>query len=59
MSRVENPYDNAKAESFMETLKQEEVQGLTYKDAADATNGSEPSSISSTTSNGCIRRSTI
>jgi len=25
MSRVGNPYDNAKAESFMKTLKQEEV----------------------------------
>ncbi|RWN51079.1 MAG: IS3 family transposase [Mesorhizobium sp.] len=36
ISRVGNPYDNAKAESFMKTLKQEEVQGLTYKDAADA-----------------------
>nr|WP_257784451.1 integrase core domain-containing protein [Mesorhizobium loti] len=31
-----NPYDNVNAESFMKTLKQEEVQGLTYKDAADA-----------------------
>ncbi|MEE9922395.1 MAG: hypothetical protein PBV01_03280 [Brucella anthropi] len=28
MSRVENPYDNAKAKSFMKTLKQEEMQGL-------------------------------
>lgn len=28
MSRVGNPYGNAKAESFMKTLKQEEVQGL-------------------------------
>ncbi|MDX8496090.1 integrase core domain-containing protein, partial [Mesorhizobium sp. VK22B] len=36
MSRVGNPYDNAKAESFMKTLKQEEVQGLAYKDADDA-----------------------
>src|SRR3954471_17248215 len=27
MSRVGNPYDNAKAESFMKTLKQEEVDG--------------------------------
>ncbi|MBB5576690.1 transposase InsO family protein [Rhizobium paranaense] len=36
MSRVGNPYDNAKAESFMKTLKQEEVQGLTYKDVDDA-----------------------
>ncbi|MBD9499009.1 hypothetical protein IB263_32030 [Ensifer sp. ENS03] len=31
MSRVGNPYDNAKSESFMKTLKQEEVQGLAYK----------------------------
>ncbi len=30
MSRVGNPYDNAKAESFMKTLQQEEVQGLAY-----------------------------
>ncbi|MER9826609.1 integrase core domain-containing protein, partial [Mesorhizobium sp. M0115] len=28
MSRVGNPYDNARAESFMKTLKQEEVAGL-------------------------------
>jgi len=26
MSRIANPYDNAKAESFMKTLKQEEVE---------------------------------
>ena len=36
MSRVGNPYDNAKAESFMKTLKQEEVYGSAYRDAADA-----------------------
>jgi putative transposase len=36
MSRVGNPYDNAKAESFMKTLKQEEVDGSDYRDAADA-----------------------
>ncbi|MDX8510228.1 IS3 family transposase, partial [Mesorhizobium captivum] len=36
MSRVGNPYDNAKAESFMKTLKQEEVQDLACKDADDA-----------------------
>ncbi len=36
MSRVGNPYDNAKAESFMKTLKQEEVDGRAYRDAADA-----------------------
>jgi transposase InsO family protein len=27
MSRVRNPYDNAKAESFTKTLKQEEING--------------------------------
>lgn len=36
MSRVGNPYDNAKAESFMKTLKQEEVDGSAYRDAEDA-----------------------
>ena len=36
MSRVANPYDNAKAESFMKTLKHEEVDGSAYRDAADA-----------------------
>ena len=30
MSRVGNPYDNAKAESFMKTLKAEEVNGTAY-----------------------------
>jgi transposase InsO family protein len=33
MSRVANPYDNAKAESFMKTLKQEEIDGRAYRDA--------------------------
>mgnify|MGYP001229771420 CR=1 FL=1 len=32
MSRTGNPYDNAKAESFMKTLKQEEVDGTAYRD---------------------------
>jgi len=32
MSRVGNPYDNAKAESFMKTLKKEEVDGRIYQD---------------------------
>jgi len=32
MSRVGNPYDNAKAESFMKTLKHEEVDGRDYRD---------------------------
>jgi putative transposase len=36
MSRPGNPYDNAKAESFMKTLKAEEVNGQTYADLGDA-----------------------
>jgi putative transposase len=36
MSRVGSPYDNAKAESFMKTLKQEEVDGRAYRDAEAA-----------------------
>jgi putative transposase len=36
MSRVGNPYDNAKAESFMKTLKQEEIHGHDYRDIDDA-----------------------
>ncbi len=32
MSRVGNPYDNAKAESFIKTLKKEEVDGRIYQD---------------------------
>jgi putative transposase len=36
MSRPGNPYDNAKAESFMKTLKAEEVNAQTYRDLEDA-----------------------
>lgn len=36
MSRTGNPYDNATMESFFGTLKIEEVQGKTYKDAQQA-----------------------
>jgi len=36
MSRPANPYDNAKAESFMKTLKTEEVNGKAYKNLEDA-----------------------
>jgi transposase InsO family protein len=37
MSRPGCPYDNAMAESFMKTLKQEEVDGQSYRDLAAAT----------------------
>jgi putative transposase len=36
MSRVGNPYDNAKAESFMATLKREQVDGRRYRDLVEA-----------------------
>jgi transposase InsO family protein len=36
MSRIGNPYDNAKAESFMRTLKQEEADGRNYRNANQA-----------------------
>lgn len=38
MSRTGNPYDNALAESFMRTLKCEEVYLNTYRDREDALN---------------------
>ena len=38
MSRPANPYDNAKAESFMKTLKTEEVNGKDYQNLDDARN---------------------
>lgn len=37
MSRAGCPYDNAMAESFMKTLKQEEVDAADYRDLAQAT----------------------
>lgn len=39
MSRKGNPYDNAKAESFMKTLKHEEVYRVEYRDIAEARRG--------------------
>lgn len=36
MSRIGNPYDNAKAERFMRTLKDEEVDGRAYRDIINA-----------------------
>ena len=37
MSRIGNPYDNAKVESFMKTLKQEEIDGKSYRNLRHAT----------------------
>ena len=39
MSRKGNPYDNAKAESFMKTLKHEEIKRVEYRDIAVARRG--------------------
>ena len=39
MSRKGNPYDNAKAESFMKTLKYEEVYRSEYRDEQDVRRG--------------------
>ena len=36
MSRPANPYDKAKAESFMKTLKREEIDGNAYQNLEDA-----------------------
>ena len=36
MSRIGCPYDNAMAESFMKTLKTEQVEGQAYRDIGDA-----------------------
>ena len=36
MSRPGNPFDNAKAESFMKTLKTEEINGKAFADLGDA-----------------------
>ena len=38
MSRKASPWENARAEAFMKTLKSEEVYLRTYKDLEDATN---------------------
>ena len=36
MSRRGNPYDNARAERFMRTLKEEEIYGADYRGLEDA-----------------------
>jgi len=44
MSRIACPWDNAQAESFMKTLKQEEVDGSIYRtiDEAKSAIGNRP-----------------
>jgi len=59
MSRVGNPYDNAKSESFMKTLKQEEVDGRDYRDIGAAPSPSAASSRRSTTGSASIPPSAI
>lgn len=59
MSRVGNPYDNAKAERFMRTLKTEQVDGTLYRDRLEAAAASAPSSSRSTTPSACPPRSAI
>ena len=57
MSRVGNPYDNAKAESFMKTLKEEQVRGQQWRDLnALRTDSDERFYRSPTTTSGCIPR---
>ncbi|WP_031248249.1 integrase core domain-containing protein, partial [Mesorhizobium sp. LNHC229A00] len=59
MSRIGNPYDNAKAERFMRTLKDEEVDGRAYRDIIDAKKSIGEFIERSTTGSACIPHSTI
>ncbi len=56
MGRRGNPYDNAKAESFMKTLKVEAVYRMDYETFADVLTTSQNSSTRSTIPDGYIRR---
>ena len=58
MGRRGNPYDNAKAESFMKTLKVEAVSLMDYETFEDVT-ADLPSSTSFTTLADSIPRSVI
>ncbi len=55
MSRKGNPYDNAACESFMKTLKYDEVYRNEYRDFEEARRSIASSWMSFITSNGCIR----
>jgi transposase InsO family protein len=41
MSRPSNPYDNATCESFLKTLKREEIYAGDYRDLGDLNRGVE------------------
>jgi putative transposase len=41
MSRPSNPYDNATCESFLKTLKREEIYAGDYRDLGDLNQGVE------------------
>ena len=56
MSRVGCPWDNAMAESFMATLKREEVDGCDTATSTMHGRGSARSSRRSTTASACTRR---
>jgi putative transposase len=56
MSRKANPWDNAACESFMKTLKYEEVHRNEYRNLAEAAPRSTSSSRRSITENVFIRR---
>ena len=56
MSRRGNPYDNARAERFMRTLKEEEVNGTAYRDLGDARTRIGEFLTKNTTENDCIPR---
>ena len=55
MSRVGNPYDNAKAESFMKTLKQEEVNASRYRNLNQAQSAIGAFIETVSTASGCIQ----
>ena len=59
MGRRGNPYDNAKAKSFMKTLKVEAVYPMAYESFADVAADLPRLSIRSTTSAGYTRHSDI
>ena len=59
MSRKANPWDNAGCESFMKTLKQEEVYRTEYRNMVTLVLRSASSWRRSTTKSACTRRWTI